>query len=90
MLRFFPRGTECPLSAVDVQIASRLGVLFRGLGEFRLDAMTKSGALGGWHESLEAEFLIAKLERLAALGDIFLLRGQVRHLYILCQEILFA
>jgi len=44
-----------------------------------LDAVTECGPLGGGHESLEAEFLIAKLERLAALGDILLLGGQVRH-----------
>lgn len=41
--------------------------------------MTECGPLGRGHESLEAEFLIAKLERLTALGDILLLGGQVRH-----------
>ena len=41
--------------------------------------MIEFGSLGGGHESLESEFLIAKLERFAALGDILLLSGQVRH-----------
>jgi len=41
--------------------------------------MIEFGPLGGGHESLESEFLIAKLQRLAALGDILLLDGQVRH-----------
>jgi len=41
--------------------------------------MIEFGSLGGGHESLESEFLIAKLQRLAALGDILLLGGQVRH-----------
>jgi len=59
------------------------------LGQLRLDACIEHGPLGGGHETLEAEFLIAKLERFTALGDILLLFGQVRHLYI-PQEILFA
>ena len=41
--------------------------------------MIEFGSLGGGHESLESEFLIAKLQRFAALGDILLLGGQVRH-----------
>jgi len=41
--------------------------------------MIESRPLGCGHETLEAEFLIAKLQRLAALGDILLLGGQVRH-----------
>ena len=49
------------------------------LGELRLDAMPKGGPLGGGHETLEAELVIAKLQRFAALGDILLLGGQVRH-----------
>ena len=49
------------------------------LGELRLDTMPKGGPLGGGHETLEAELVIAKLQRFAALGDILLLGGQVRH-----------
>ena len=41
--------------------------------------MIEFGALGGGYKALEAELFIAKLERFAALGDIFLLLGQVRH-----------
>ena len=41
--------------------------------------MIEFGPLGGGHKSLESEFLIAKLQRFAALGDILLLGGQVRH-----------
>jgi len=41
--------------------------------------MIESGPLGGGHKTLEAKLFIAKLERFAALGDILLLLGQVRH-----------
>jgi len=49
------------------------------LGQLRLDTITEIGPLGGGHKSLESEFLIAKLQRFAALGDILLLLGEFRH-----------
>lgn len=49
--------------------------------QLSLDARIEQGTLGGWDESVQTEFLMAVLERLAAFGDILLLLGQVRHLY---------
>jgi len=73
MLRFIFQWALTSWRATDNRHCVPVGFLF--LGELRLDTMPKGGPLGGGHETLEAELVIAKLERFAALGDILLLGG---------------